>query len=273
MQQMLDLLDVKVPQVLIEVKMLEVNRGWERAFGVSWPQANTGNANLQVNGQNAPWGAVNSPSWNSVNNRPTGDNSFSAAFSPGRNGVTSIPAPAGELWASFLSNRFSMNAIIQALEKENQIKIVSEPKLLALNNSTSLIDGGSKIPYQSMQGGLMNGAISVEFTEAMLSLKATPQITNDGQIILDVEISRDQPDFANQVNGTPTIISKNLKTKVLVEDGGTVVLGGIYTTSSDNGTTGVPVLSKLPGIGGLFRNKIRNEKVTEMLVMISPKIL
>jgi type IV pilus assembly protein PilQ len=166
-----------------------------------------------------------------------------------------------------------LNAIIQLLEKDNQIKIISEPKLLAFNNSTSFIDDGAKIPYQSMQGGIVNGAISVDFTDAKLKLAVTPQITNDGKIILDVEISKDQPDFANQVNGTPTIISKTLKTKVRVEDGGTAVLGGVYTSSSEGGTTGVPLISKLPLIGGLFRSKIHNEKVTEMLVMISPKIL
>ncbi|MDR0499110.1 MAG: AMIN domain-containing protein, partial [Holophagales bacterium] len=94
MMQLLDQLDVKIPQVLIEVKILEANRGWERSLGVSWPQTNSGNANLQVNGQNAAWGAVNSPSWNSVNNRSTGDNSLTAAFSPGKMGVTSIPAPS-----------------------------------------------------------------------------------------------------------------------------------------------------------------------------------
>jgi len=124
-----------------------------------------------------------------------------------------------------------------------------------------------------MQGGMVNGAISTQFTDAKLKLEVTPQITNDGKISLEVEIIKEQPDFANQVNGTPTILSKRLKTKVLVDDGGTAVLGGIYTSSTDNGTTGVPLLSKLPGIGALFRNKTKNEKITEMLVFISPKIL
>jgi type IV pilus assembly protein PilQ len=273
MQQLLDQLDVKPSQVQIEVKILEANRGWERAFGVSWPQTNSGNANLQLNGQNAEWSAINSPSWNSVNNRPTGDISLSAAFSPGRTGVTSIPTPAGEIWVSFLSNRLSINAIIQALEKENQIKIISEPRLIAFNNSPGVVEDGAKIPYQSMQGGMINGAISVQFTDAMLKLEVTPQITNSGQIILDVEILKEEPSFANQVNGTPIILSKRVKTKVLLDDGGTAVLGGVYTSSTDKGTTGVPFLSKIPLLGTLFRNKTNNEKVTEMLVFISPKIL
>jgi len=167
----------------------------------------------------------------------------------------------------------SLNAIIQLLEKENQIKIISEPKLLVFNNSTGIFEDGTRIPYQSMQGGIMNGATSVQFTDAKLKLEVTPQITNDGKINLEVEILKEEPNFANQVNGTPTILSKRLKTKVLVEDGGTAVLGGVYTSSTDNGTTGVPLLSKIPLAGALFRNKTKNEKVTEMLVFISPKIL
>jgi len=273
MQQQLDFLDVKVPQVQIQVKIVEAQRGWEKALGVSWPQANSGNANLQVNGQNAEWGALNSPSWNSISSRPTGDNSLSAAFSPGRPGVTSVPAPAGEIWVSFLSNRLSINAIIQALEKENQINIISEPKLLVFNNSIGVFEDGARIPYQSMQGGMVAGAMSTQFVDAKLKFEVTPQITNDGKITLDVEILKEEPNFANQVNGTPTILSKRLKTKVLLEDGGTAVLGGIYTNSTDNGTTGVPVISKIPVFGSLFRNKTKNEKVTEMLVFISPKIL
>jgi len=273
MQHLLDQLDVKVPQVQIQVKILEANRGWEKAFGVSWPQTNSGSANLQVNGQNAEWSALNSPSWNSVNSRPTGDNSLSAAFSPGKAGVTSIPEAAGEIWVSFLSNRLSLNTIIQALERDNHVKIISEPKLLAFNNSPGLIEDGARIPYQSMQGGIASGAISVQFMDAKLKLEVTPQITNDGKIHLEVEIVKEEPNFANQVNGTPTILSRRVKTKVLVDDGGTAVLGGIYTSSTDNGTTGVPLLSKIPLLGALFRNRTKNEKVTEMLVFISPKIL
>jgi len=275
MQGLLDQLDVRVPQVQIDVRMVEANRGWEKAFGVSWPQSSStgGSADLQVNGQNPSWGANNSPSWNSVNSRSTGDNSLGMAFSPGRQGVTSIPSPAGEIWVSFLSNRISLNAIIQALQKDNQIKIVSEPKLVASNNNPGIIDDGSKIPYQAMQGGMASGAISVEFMDAMLSLTVTPQITNDGRIILDVDMKKEQPDWSRQVNGMPAILKKGVKTRVIVDDGGTAVLGGVYTNQSDSGTVGVPFLSKLPGLGFLFRSKTNNDRTTEMLVFISPKII
>ncbi|MDR1841543.1 MAG: type IV pilus secretin PilQ [Holophagales bacterium] len=273
MQQLLDQLDVKVPQVQIDARIVEANRGWEKAFGVSWPQSGAAPATLQANGQNLPWGAENGPSWNSINSRPTGDNRLNAAFSPGIVGATDIPAPAGEIWISFLTNRISLNAIIQALESKSMIKVVSEPKLTVQNNQVGLIDDGSRIPYQSNQSGVAGGAITVQFVEAKLKLEVTPQITNEGTIILDVSIAKDAPDFGRQVNGTPTILSKNVKTTVSVNDGGTVVLGGVFTNSSDAGSVGVPFLSNLPGIGWLFRSKTNNDQTTEMLVMISPKII
>ena len=273
MQRLLDQLDVRVPQVQIDVRLVEANRGWEKAFGVSWPQANTGNANLQANGQNASWGANDGPSWNSMNSRSAGGNVLNTAFAPGMQGVTSIPRPAAEVWVSFLTNRISLNAIIQALEKNNQIKMISEPKLTAFNNSPGEIGDGQRIPYQAMQSGLTAGVMSVEFVNAELKLTVTPQITNAGTIILDVEIKKEQADFSQQINGTPTILSKSVKTKVLVDDGGTAVLGGVYTNLNDSGIVGVPFLSKLPGLGWLFRSRTSNDRTTEMLVFISPKIL
>jgi len=274
MQQLLDLLDVKVPQVQIDARIVEANRGWEKAIGVSWPQTNSGNATLSVGGQNVPWGSDSGPSWNSANNKSKdGGNKLNAAFSPGKQGVTDIPVAAGELWVSFLTNRISLNAIIQALEKNSQIKVVSEPKLTVQNNQVGVIGDGARVPYQSNQSGIAGGAITVQFVEAKLKLEVTPQITNEGTVLLDVAIDKDQPDFAQQVNGTPTILSKNIKTTVRVEDGGTIILGGVFTKSVDSGNTGVPFLSKLPGLGWLFRNKTSNDKTTELLVMISPKII
>jgi len=282
MERMIDRLDIKVPQVVIEARIVEANRNWQKELGVSWPQSNTGNAQITGAGsgssaQGLPWGTSTGPSWNSINpgtgvNRP--DNTKTAAFSPGRAGVTDLGGTAaGEVWLSFLTNRMSLNMIIQALERKNQIKVVSEPKLLGQNNASAVITDGSRIPYQANQSGLVGGAISVQFTDAELKMEVTPQITNDGTIILDVLIEKGQPDFDNQVNGVPTILRKQIQTKVLVQDGGTAILGGVFTNTVGGGTTGVPFLSKLPGIGWLFRKKTNNDTTTEMLVMISPKIM
>jgi type IV pilus assembly protein PilQ len=195
------------------------------------------------------------------------------AFNGGNSGVTSLASPAGELWVSFLSNRMSVNVILQALEKDGKIRIVSNPKVVTQNNKKATILAGSKIPYPTRQSGDTAGAITVQFVDANLQLDVTPQITSDGTIIMDLQIEKAEPDFSNSVNGTPSIIRRFIDTQVLVKDGGTAVLGGIYITRTDQQTTGVPYLSKLPILGFLFRMKDNKESNAELLVFITPRII
>lgn len=266
-------LDVQIQQVQIEARVVEAQGSYEKAFGVKWPTSNSGDAKLSVGGKDATWGAFNSPSWNSINSRPTGSTAWAGAFSGGKDGVTSIASPAGELWVSFLSNRLSVNVILQALEKDGKIRIVSNPKVVTQNNKKATILSGAKIPYPTQQGGAQGGAITVAFADANLQLDVTPQITNDGTIIMDLKIEKAEADFSQAVNGTPSILRKFIETQVLVKDGGTAVLGGIYTTSTNAQTTGVPFLSKIPILGFLFRTKSNKENNAELLIFITPRVL
>jgi type IV pilus assembly protein PilQ len=269
-------LDIAIQQVQIEAKVVEANQGYQKAFGVKWPTANGGGANLTVGGSDAAWGATNSPSWNSINNRPgAGQNSTLLAFAPGKDNVTSIPSPAGEFWISFLSNRVSINAILQGLESDGIVKIVSSPKLVTQNNKKGKILSGEKIPYPAIQasGGGGTGAITVQFAEANLELDVTPQITSDGTVMMDLNIKKAEADFTRTVNGTPTIVTKEVQTMVLVKDGGTAILGGVYITNNQSGSTGVPFLSKLPILGWLFRNKTQQDSNKELLIFITPRII
>jgi type IV pilus assembly protein PilQ len=268
-------LDVQIQQVQIEARVVEASGNYEKAFGVKWPQSNSGaNSITLADGSAAPWGAANGPSWNSINNRPgSGQNNVVGSFSGGKSGVTDISSPAGEFWVSFLSNRFSVNFILQALEKDGKVKIVSSPKVVTQNNKKAKILAGQKIPYPSQQGGAAGGAITVAFVDANLELSVTPQITNEGTIIMDIQVEKSEADFSNTVQGTPTILRKAIETQVLVRDGGTAILGGVYTNNSSDGTAGVPFLSKLPLIGWLFRNKTHSEKNAELLIFITPRII
>ncbi|MBL0313995.1 MAG: type IV pilus secretin PilQ [Holophagaceae bacterium] len=267
-------LDVQIQQVEISARVVEASGSFDKAFGVKWPTANGGGNDLTVGGAAAPWVSSNSPSWNSINNRPrAGQNDVSLGFSPGKDGITSISAPAAEYWVSFLSNRISINFILQALEKEGKVKIVSQPKLVTQNNKAAKILAGQKIPYPSQQGGAAGGAITVAFVDANLELDVTPQITNDGTILMDLKIEKSEADFSRTVQGSPTILRKSINTTVLVKDGGTAILGGVYTNSSSNGTTGVPFLAKLPLLGWLFRSKTTSETNAELLIFITPRII
>jgi len=276
---LLQTLDVQIQQVQIEARVVEANKNWQREFGVKWPQSNNGNVAITSSASastSTPWvSAAGSPFWNGATafNRPASGQSTWAAWSPGKDGSTSIANPAGELWLSFLSNRFSINAVLQAMETEGTLKIVSSPKVVTQNNKKATILSGEKIPYPTQQGGASGGAITVAFIDANLQLDVTPQITSEGTIIMDLKVEKAEADFSRTVNGTPTILRKSIETQVLVRDGGTAVLGGVYVTKSNTGSTGVPFLSKIPLIGFLFRNSTKQDQNAELLIFITPRIL
>lgn len=277
-KELIGTLDVQIPQVQIEARVVEANKNWQQAFGVKWPQSNAGNVAI-TSGTSAstttPWLGTSSPFWNGATgfNRPASGQTAGVAWAPGKDGVTSITSPAGEFWFSFLSDRFSVNMVLQALEKDGVVKIVSSPKVVTQNNKKATILSGEKIPYPTQQGGAQGGAITVAFADANLQLDVTPQITNEGTIIMDIKLEKAEADFSRTVNGTPTIVRKALDTQVLVRDGGTAVLGGVYVTNHTTGMTGVPFLSRIPLLGALFRSKSKSESNAELLIFITPHIL
>jgi type IV pilus assembly protein PilQ len=277
-EDLIQTLDVQIQQVQIEARVVEANKDWQRQFGVKWPTSNNGDVALTSSGTTStttPWVGTTAPFWNGTTglSKPASGQQGAIAWNPGKDGVTSIAAPAGELWLSFLSNRFSINAVLQALESEGTVKIVSSPKIVTQNNKKATILSGEKIPYPTQQGGAQGGAITVAFIDANLQLDVTPQITNEGTIIMDIKLEKAEADFSRTVNGTPTILRKALETQMLVRDGGTAVLGGVYITNSTVGTAGVPFLAKLPIIGFLFRKDTKQEKNAELLIFITPRIL
>jgi type IV pilus assembly protein PilQ len=274
---LLQTLDVQIQQVQIEARIVEANKNWQQQFGVKWPEANSGNASITSGSSSTttPWVGTSAPFWNGIQgfSRPASGQQAAVGFAPGVDGSTSIAAPAGELWLSFISNRFSINAILQAMESDGTIKIVSSPKLVTQNNKKATILSGQKIPYPTQQGGAQGGAITVAFIDANLQLDVTPQITNEGTIIMDLKVEKAAADFTQTVQGTPTIDRKSIETQVLVRDGGTAVLGGVYITNSTTQSTGVPFLKNLPLIGFLFRNNTKQEQNIELLIFITPRVL
>jgi type IV pilus assembly protein PilQ len=162
-----------------------------------------------------------------------------------------------------------VNLEISAMESDGKIKIVSNPRVLTTNNVEALIEQGTDIPYQTTS---MSGT-STQFRKATLALKVKPQITPDGNVIMSLDVNKDSPNTSIATTAGVPIDTKHVKTEVLVENGGTIVIGGIYTQNTSNNVNKVPLFGDLPVIGNLFRNTSRSDAKTELLVFITPRIV
>jgi type IV pilus assembly protein PilQ len=161
-----------------------------------------------------------------------------------------------------------LNLELTALEADDKGKVVSAPRVVTADKTEAIIEQGTEIPYQQATS---SGATSVAFKNANLSLKVKPQITPDGNIIMDLDINNDSVG-ANTTAG-PAIDTKHVKTSVLVENGGTVVIGGIYVQTIDTTVTQIPVLGSIPYLGNLFKQTSKTDTKSELLVFITPRIL
>ena len=157
---------------------------------------------------------------------------------------------------------------LSALEADQRGKVVSSPRVLTSSQRPAVIEQGTELPYQSATS---SGATSVSFRKANLRLEVTPQITPEGNVILDVDVSRDA--VGQLTNAGYAIDTRHVKTQVLVEDGGTVVIGGIYEQFERNRTDKVPLLGDIPVLGYLFRSTTRTNDRTELLVFLTPRIV
>ena len=187
---------------------------------------------------------------------------------------TSGSAFGGATAASFALSLFSasaqkfLNLELSALEADGKGKIISSPRVITADQIKALIEQGTELPYQVATS---SGATSIQFRKANLKLEVTPQITPEGNVILDVDVNKDSV-------GQPTaagfaIDTKHVKTQVLVENGGTVVIGGIFTQNEREDVNKVPLLGDVPVIGYLFKNTTRQRSKTELLVFLTPKII
>jgi type IV pilus assembly protein PilQ len=179
-------------------------------------------------------------------------------------------AQAGNLAISLFSsaaNRF-LNLELSALEEDGTGKIISSPRVITADKAMALIEQGVELPYQVATS---SGATSIQFRKANLRLEVTPQITPDGNVVIDVDVNKDS--VGQETRSGFAIDTKHVKTQVMVDNGGTVVLGGIYQQSERSTTDKVPLLGDVPVLGYLFRSNTRTNDKTELLVFITPKIV
>lgn len=257
-QDLISKLDVAVRQVLIEARIVEASDTFSRSLGVrlgGGMNAATDSTGAGVQfGSSYTTGSAGATSGNFVNLASTGANGFSAASF-----AVSI---FGENAARFL------NLEISALEADGKGKVVSSPRVVTADKVKAVIEQGTELPYQVATA---SGATSIAFRKANLILEVTPQITPEGSVILDLDINKDT--VGQSTTAGFAIDTKHVKTQVLVENGGTVVIGGIFTETDSKTVTKVPFLGDLPGIGVLFRNTATTLNKQEMLVFITPKTL
>jgi type IV pilus assembly protein PilQ len=239
-------LDIPVRQVMIEARIVEANVDYTKELGVNWSGSLSGHGNFDVSG---------------------GTNSTGNTFVDlGTSNVT----PTSGISIGFTTNNTILDLQLNAMEKTGNGEVVSQPKVVTSDKETAKILKGSEIPYQEASS---SGATSVSFKEAALSLDVTPQITPDNRIIMEVKVNKDEPDYANALNGVPPIKKNEVNAKVLVNDGETIVIGGVFSNTQTKSTAKVPFLGDVPMIGRLFKNDYVTDSKNELLVFLTPRIM
>ena len=273
-EQLVRNLDTQTPQITIETRIVEARVQFSREFGIQWggnflASAGTGNSTGLVfpNQIGVGGGVVDQQS-------ASGGILLGQSTNPGF--AVDLPAAASSgsggalgLTLGSVTGAVNLNLRLSAAESLGDIRIISSPRITTLDNETAKIKSGVEIPFSqvSAQG------VQTTFKEATLELEVTPHVTADGTVVMDVKVKRDEADFVNTgPRGEPTIIKKEAETKLLVKDGDTTVIGGIYTTRKGVSHRKVPWLAEIPILGYLFKYKKKTTDRTEVLVFITPRI-
>ena len=273
-------IDRPVPQVLIEARIVQITTNAAQSLGVQWGGTYTGGGGGGVVNLSGTGGTgITSTQGGSYPMSGTSTTSGTGFTTPALVNLTpstagsalagTNPASLGFALGTAAGNRI-LNLQLQALQANNRAKIISSPKVLTQDNEKAVIEQGQEIPYQQSTS---SGATSVSFKKAVLSLDVTPHISPNGKITLDVDARNDQPNYAQALPSGIPIDTQQVKTKLLVNNGQTVVIGGIYTDSTTQNETGVPLLRDIPLLGWLFKSHINNVAKTELLVFLTPKVI
>lgn len=237
MRQLVAQLDVPVRQVAIEARIVEANVDYEKSLGVRW-----------------------------------GGPLYGEKLRPGKELFVDLglERAGSSIGLGLLRGDVLLDLELRAMEKSGNGEIISQPKVVTADKETARILKGTEVPYQETS---QSGATSVSFREASLSLEVTPQITPDNKVIMTVRVTKDEPDYVNALNNVPPIRKNEVNAKVRVADGETIVIGGVYSTSQNNVVDKVPFFGDLPYVGRLFRRDALQEKKSELLVFLTPRIM
>ena len=265
--QLLKQVDVKTKQIMIEAKIVEVSTNASRELGIQWG-AQYARGDYLVHG-----GGTKAASTDTTATALTGGIGVA-----GTGFNVNLPAAVskgvgGAIGYGIVTSIFALDLQISALEAQGNAKTLSSPKIMVLDNQEAYIKSGTGIliPTSTTTTGTTTTS-SVTEKEAVLQLKVTPRVINDDQISLKILMSRDVFDFSRSVQGSPPKNTRETQTNLIVKNGETIVIGGIYTETDAESEGGVPWLSKIPGLGWLFKKETKTKDKTELLIFITPRI-
>ncbi|WP_442964956.1 type IV pilus secretin PilQ [Pseudomonas sp. JQ170C] len=239
LRELIARLDVPVRQVMIEARIVEANVNYEKHLGVRWGGEFQLGSGLVLGG---------------------GDTFVDLG----------APRATSAIGLGLVRDNALLDLELSAMEKSGNGEIISQPKVVTADKETARIIKGAEVPYQQTSG---SGATSVTFREASLSLEVTPQITPDNRVIMAVRVTKDEPDYVNALNNVPPIKKNEVNAKVRVNDGETIVIGGVYSTVQSKVVDKVPFFGDVPYVGRLFRRDAIQEKKSELLVFLTPRIM
>ncbi len=260
-RQLVKRLDVPVRQVLIESRIVTAEDKFSRELGVRFGFTDAGK------------GVVGDATDTAISGSLAGTRKAVSGVVPGDDGLNvNLPVsnPAGSIGLTLakLPLGYMLELELSAAQAEDRIEVISTPRVITSNQTQARIERGTEIPYQQATS---SGATAVQFKKAVLSLEVTPTITPDERIFMDIEVSKD--DVGDIFNGVPSVNTRAIQTQVLVQNGQTVVLGGIYDTEKVDSTDSVPYLNEIPLLGRLFRHDTDKLKKSELLIFITPRLI
>lgn len=261
-------LDIPVRQVLIESRIVLATNDFSKELGVRFGVSSTDSRAAGTSTETAAVSGTLAATDQLINGTTlTSPNRYNVNLP-----VSTLAASAGSIGIALARLPFGtlIDLELSAAQTEGRSETISSPRVITSDQSEAVIETGTEIPYAEASS---SGAATVSFKKAVLSLKVTPQITPDDRIIMDLEVNKDSPDFANITAGVPPIKTQAVKTNVLVDNGETIVLGGVYEQTKAKNTQRVPFFGDLPLIGFLFRSNFEQNNKSELLIFVTPKLL
>ncbi|MFV5534008.1 type IV pilus secretin PilQ family protein [Acinetobacter pittii] len=266
-RKMIDLLDVQVKQVMVEARIVRASTSFTKELGVKWgilSQGITNNNNLLVGGSDTTL-------WNL--REPDDDGKYTIERPDNLNVDLGVTNPAGSIAFGLISmSDFMLDLELSALQADGYGEVISTPKVMTADKQPAKVATGQQVPYQTTTNSAAGATASTSFKDALLSLDVTPSITPDGKIQMKLDISKDSVSGAAP-NGELILNKNNIKTNVLVNNGETVILGGVFEQTTLNSQTKVPFFGDIPVVGRLFRKDVKSDDKQELLIFVTPRIV